>query len=99
MPDLTMYQGNGEWSALYVDGRLDRAGDHYLIDERIRELAGVTVIEGDDFLRGQNKAAQTLAEVEAYTDRRDRARKTAADLRADAAKLLADAERIEVNHP
>lgn len=66
---VVRYQGNGDWSALYVDGKLVRVGDHYLIDEKISELLGVTVEYSDDFLQGQtlkSGIAQTLEDAQSY---------------------------------
>lgn len=67
---LVRYEGTGEWSALYVDGKLDKVGDHYLIEERISELAGVTCIQSDDFLRGgdtREDVAPTLEALEQHS--------------------------------
>lgn len=66
---VVRYQGNGDWSALYVDGKLVQVGDHYLIDEKISELLGVTVEYSDDFLQGQtleSGIAQTLEDAQSY---------------------------------
>lgn len=35
------FSGSEDWSALYVDGRLDKVGDHYLVDERIADFLNV----------------------------------------------------------
>lgn len=67
--EIVRYEGSQEWSALYVDGVLDRVGDHYLIEERIQKLLGVEVIPSDDFMLGGNKrssVAQTLIEAQEY---------------------------------
>lgn len=103
---IVRYVGSGEWSALYVDGELDRIGDHYRIDERIAELLGVEVregAEGSDFLRGGDgvartggpSPAQTLAEAEAYTEERDRAVHEADDMIRKADELAREAAKIK----
>ena len=98
MPTMVLYQGSGEWSALYVDGILDRVGDHYLADERIAELAGVEVIQSDAFLRGgesRSDVAATLFEISQYSHDRAQRDEMAEKLRAKAAELLAEAEQLE----
>lgn len=97
MPNMTLYRGSGEWSALYVNGTLDRVGDHYLADERIAELAGVEIVQSDDFLCGgstRKDVAVTLEELNAYvTDRQERIRR-AEQLRQQAAALNEEAARL-----
>jgi len=101
------YTGSQEWSALYIDGELDRMGDHYLIDERIAELLGVEVrdgTEGNYFLRGgdgkhrigsHSNPARTLAEAEEYGRECEDARRRVAELRQQAAELAKRADLIE----
>lgn len=106
---LELHIGTGEWSALYVDGKLYVIGDHYLADEAIRKLCGVVTVESGDFLRGGDgvarKAAkdrpatpgpaQTLDEVHEYTrDRLERQRRVER-LRTQAASLTEQANLIE----
>lgn len=67
--ELVRYGGTEDWSALYIDGELDIVGDHYLIDERISELAGVTRRDSDSFMRdGEDRSsvAQTLEEIQEF---------------------------------
>ena len=100
--DLVRYTGSDDWSALYVDGKLDRIGDHYLIDERISELTGVTDYSSDDFLQGgddRDSAAQTLEELNAWVARdkaetADEALQYAAELRRQADEAYAHAEQL-----
>lgn len=64
--DIVRYTSDGEWSALYVDGGLDRVGDHYMIDERISKLTEIITIYSDAFfLNGDSRedVAKTLKEV------------------------------------
>lgn len=94
---LTVYQGANEWSALYKDGKLEKVGDHYLIDERIRELYEIDTIQSEDFMQGGNythDVAQTLEEVEAYTKVREQNERTVEELRAQARGLIAQADRL-----
>ncbi len=70
--DITVYAGSTEWSALYADGKLHTVGDHYLIDDALRELLGVKTIQSDDFMRGGNhykNVAQTLTEIREWQDK------------------------------
>jgi hypothetical protein len=95
--EFVVYEGGGEWSALYIDGKLDRVGDHYLIDERIRQLIGVKTVQSDDFLRGgtqRSHVAPTLEELAQYTKAREHRLTKAAQLRAEAAEKLAEAEKL-----
>ena len=96
-PDLEVHEDE-EWSALYVDGKLDRVGDHYLADERIRQLCGVRTVQDDAFMRGQSMrdgVAKTLDEVKAYARDRAGRKALARALREKAADLVAEASTIE----
>jgi hypothetical protein len=93
IPDMEVHEAE-DWAALYVDGKLDRVGDAYLADERIREIVGVRTVQDDAFMRGQggrDGVAQTVAEVEAYARERRERQERAAALRAEAARLEAEA--------
>ena len=71
--DLVIYTGSGEWSALYRNGKLERVGDHYWVEERAFFLAGVPVIQSDDFLMGgdgRDDVAQTVDDLRRYTVKR-----------------------------
>jgi hypothetical protein len=98
--ELVRYTGPHEWSALYVDGALDVVGDHYLIEERIEVLCGVTVRDSDDFMCGGDdraSVAHSLAEIESYVqtrDRREEDAEAAAELRRQAAELLRQADEL-----
>ncbi len=106
MPDLVIFKDpGGEWSALYMDGKLEHIGDHYVVNERAFELAKVQVIQDNAFLRGGDGVerngdkstgpAQTLEEIEAYRHQRDHDLKRATANRAQAEILLASAQAIE----
>jgi len=95
---LTMYQGSEDWSALYVDGKLNYVGDHYNVEERIHELVGVEIIQSDGFLLGGNyreDAAKTVEEVEAFDRAAEEVAESASNLREEAARLLALANQLE----
>jgi hypothetical protein len=96
--NLVRYTGTGEWSALYVDGILDRVGDHYIIDDRISELTGVEEVQSDDFLRGGDgraSVAPSLYELGEYSKARAQREDSALELRKKATAMLAEAERLE----
>jgi hypothetical protein len=96
-PPYVMYQSD-EWTALYVNGRLDRVGDSYLADERLRELVGCVYIQDNAYLRGGNSrdgVAQTLDEVTAYQRVRADREARAEQLRNEAARLLQEAEGLD----
>lgn len=93
-PKLEIHYNGDDWAALYVDGELAVVGDSYLAEERAFELLGVTIVQDDAFMRGQTRAAgvaPTLDEVQAYRTAREQAR----ELRAEAARLLAEAKKMD----
>jgi hypothetical protein len=86
-----------EWAAVYLNGHLQHVGDTYLADEWIREHFGVKTIQDDAFMRGQTSrdgVAQTVHEVNAYIEDREAKLRRAAELREEAARLLAEAEEV-----
>lgn len=95
--NLEIHHNGDDWAALYVDGKLDRVGDAYLADERVRELLGVTYVVDDSFMRGQTSrdgVAKTLDEVEEYRTARQLAIQEAERLREEAAALIAKADEL-----
>jgi len=98
MPKLEIHYDTGNWAALYVDGNLERIGDSYLAEELAFEILGVTIVRDASFMRGQSQAdgvARTLDDVAAYRAQRDEKWATAEQLRAEAARLLAEAKELE----
>jgi hypothetical protein len=89
------FHRSGEWTGVYLDGKLVRYGDHYLADEWLAERAGVTIIDSDDWLPDGRTPLGTLEEVAAEGARRERLIQEAKDRRDRAAALIADAERLE----
>lgn len=88
---------SGDWTMVYKDGLLVRAGDHYLADEWLQAEVGVTVVDDDAgvCIPDGHNALQTLDEVvaanEAYEDRITEA----TTKRQQAAELVAEAEALE----
>lgn len=100
--DVVIIQSDGDWAALYINGKLDRVGDSYLADERIQELYGVRVIGYDEggrdiMLTGckREDVPTTLDEAMTKIANRDAERLRAQDRRAEAARLIAEAEGLE----
>lgn len=94
---LTLMVGEHQWSALYVDGKLDRVGDHDVVNERIREVLGIDVDYSNDFMRGgeyREDVAKSLNEVSDYRAAREEREQKANLLRAQAAELIAQADEI-----
>lgn len=88
---------DGDWAAVYLDGRLIRVGDAYLADEWLRAHFGVTTVQDDAFLRGQTSregVAKTLDEVRDYAQSRQERLDRAAALRAEAQRLEDEAQQI-----
>lgn len=82
---------------VYKDGKLERAGDHYLADEWLQELAGVKVVDDDAgvCIPDGRTALSTLAEVHAADDARAERLMVAEGKRADAQRLIKEAEALE----
>lgn len=88
----------GEWPALYVDGILDKDGDHSIIDERISILAGVEDHVSDAFLRGgrtRDDVAPRLDDIREYEQDKATAREEAVALRVQADALLERAQKLD----
>lgn len=86
-----------DWSALYVDGKLDIVGDSYTINDRIEELAGVESHSSDAFMRGgktREGVAQTLDELHEWEREQETRNEEADRLRAEAAELIARAAQL-----
>jgi hypothetical protein len=98
-PHVLVCQGSDEWSALYVDGELVRHGDHYLIDEQLRVLFDVITVTTNAFVvtnkQGREAACQTLDEIRELERTRMELSAQAAEKRAEAQRLLAEAEALE----
>ena len=105
MSTIVRYQ-TGEWSGLYIDGYLDTYGDHYLVDERMGELLQVEYRDSNSWLDDDKRfPIQKLAEVEerelqaqADLDYAAQWRAKAAELKAEAEELLEAAARVELSY-
>ena len=95
-PKYVLFQIGEGWSALYVDGRLDRLGDSYNVTERIEALLGVVSQESEvmDAIQHRDEAPSTLAELRAMEAERRKLRDEAEALRQQAADLIAQAEGL-----
>lgn len=92
--DILVVEGSHDWSALYINGKLERVGDHYLIHDRLMDKLGIAVEQSDAFLiggDGRENAAQTVDEYRAEVRRRATAAETAEELERRAAEMLAEA--------
>lgn len=86
-----------EWTMVYHNGLLVRAGDSYLADEWLQELAGVKVVQDDASVcipDGRN-ALHTLAEAEAAMEAHQHRTQVAENMRIEARRLLAEADGLE----
>jgi hypothetical protein len=92
--DVQVHQSE-DWAAVYLDGKLQMAGDSYLAVEWVYTFFGVTSVQDDAFLVGGREAASTLDEVEAYARQRAARQQKAAELRAQAEELLRGAKELE----
>ena len=53
-----------EWDALYIDGKLDKQGNGYTIDERLETLLRVEHISADGFFKVfHDSAPESLQEA------------------------------------
>lgn len=86
-----------DWTVVYKDGQLQRAGDHYLADEWLQELCNVKVVQDDAgvCIPDGHNALKTLKEVHAAADARAERLLDAKQKRDEAAALLAEAEALE----
>lgn len=96
--ELVRYSNEIEWTALYVDGKLDTVGDSYLIDDRIAVLANVNEREGD-FTCGTNRregVPGTLIELEDFLQEAEESARTQEQLLVESRihELEAEVERL-----
>lgn len=92
------FHSAGEWTAVYVDGKLERVGDHYLADEWLRARVGVVEVDDDAFMQGgdqRDAVAQTLEEVARYARARANRLERAATLRERAQQMIDEAAGLE----
>lgn len=92
---------NGEWSGLYVDGKLAAYGDHYHSEDRLHAMVSMVEHRGDDgnnvdWLKdGESEPFGTIEEVEARRMERLGGEAEVARKLAEAERLLAEATEID----
>lgn len=89
------FHRSGEWTGVYVNGKLVRHGDHYLADEWLQARVGVIVVDSDDWLPDGRTPLATLEEVAAETARREQLRVAAQAKRDQAADLLRQVQALD----
>lgn len=96
LPKLEIYSDGGEWSALYVDGKLEVVGDTYLSEERVMKICGVVQHQDNRDWIGPDGSRESVAastdEIEDRRIRRERREEEAEALEEQAKGLLAQAK-------
>jgi hypothetical protein len=96
--DSIEFHRTGEWTAVYLNGKLERVGDHYLADEWLQGYVGVEVVSDDAFMCGgesRQDVAETLEGVAVYREWRDRRLSEAEDLEEQARQLRDKAAQLK----
>lgn len=94
MDRIEFHRAGDEWTAVYLNGKLQRVGDSYLADEWLQAHVGVVLVEDSVCMVDDHHAYRTTEEVEAATLERDRKREVAAAYRAEAAELERRAKEL-----
>ncbi len=95
--DIIIYHGTGEWSALYLRGKLQTVGDTYLVWEKLVDILDIEEVHNDDFMQGGDHyihVAKTLGEVRVYEQKRVGHENKQQQLIDEAATLEAQAKEI-----
>ena len=92
---IEFHRAGEEWTAVYLNGQLQRAGDDYLADEWLQEYAGVKHVENSECMIDDHHAYPTLDQVYAATDAKALKLLEAADLERQAAELTARAKELK----
>jgi hypothetical protein len=97
MSSTIQFWRSGDWTMVYEDGRLIRAGDHYLADEWLQERVGVTVVDDEAgvCIPDGHHALESLDEVMAAQRALEDRREGAAAKRAEAVRLMEEAAALE----
>jgi hypothetical protein len=93
--EIEFHRVGEEWTAVYLNGELQRVGDSYLADEWLQEHAGVVVVENSPCMLDSHRAMPTLAEVRGTIIERDRKLAEAEKLRLDAIEMIKRATQLE----
>ena len=92
---IEFHRAGEEWTAVYLNGELQRVGDHYLADEWLQQYAGVKEVHNSVCMIDNYRAYPTLDEVHAATDAKALKLLEAADLERQAAELTARAKELK----
>lgn len=97
MTDEIEFWQAGEWTMVYLNGELQRAGDHYLADEWLQQHFGVVVVDDPDSCSvPDGHHALKLLDEARESLRLDQERKEqAAELRRQAEELCERAKDLE----
>lgn len=88
---------SGEWTMVYLNGELVTYGDSYHADEWLQERCGVVTVNDDasSSVPDGHNPIRSLAEVRAAEAERETLKREAFKKRAEAAQLIAEAEKLE----
>lgn len=96
MADKIEIHRNDDWSGLYLNGELQTHGDHYHADEWLYQRFGVKIVHDSPWLLPDSRTPrQTLAEVQAAAEERQRNLDEAVRLRDEAQKMIDRANALE----
>jgi hypothetical protein len=95
--DKIQFRRSGEWTMVYLNGKLVKYGDSYHADEWLQSRCGVEVVDDEAGIcipDGHNPIL-SLAEVEAIERSRTEMARQAVALREKATELLTRAQKLE----
>jgi hypothetical protein len=95
--DEIQFWRSGDWTMVYLNGKLVKSGDHYHADEWLQERCGVVMVDDDAGFSIPDgfHPIETLSEVQANADAATERAARAEKLRQQAAELTAEAQKIE----
>jgi hypothetical protein len=94
MPGVEIWYDPSGAAALYADRQLKFFGEATKVHEQAAEFFGVKRVFDDAYLLGGTTPAQTLTEVAEYKEQREDRDEQIAQLEAQAAELLKQAEEL-----
>lgn len=97
MADDIQFWVVGEWTMVYLNGELQRAGDSYLADEWLQQRCGVVTVYDatGDCMADDRTAHPALSTAIANRDARQERTKRADELRRQAEQLMNEAKELE----
>lgn len=97
MADEIEFWHSDQWTMVYLNGELQLAGPHYLADKWLQARFNVRCVEDDEgyCIPDGKHALESLAEVRAAMRADEERVVAAAAKRAEARRLLIEAEEIE----